>query len=499
MEPGEGENSACLLGIYAAPLGLISQGAVGSSGIERCRGPRRDLPAADMIVINNELSYRAVKKEQQAKERASRASATLSTFALAEGVFLLGSLERGVTVYSQQIRAHNLAWALWEVDKEAAQRPMRVAIVGGGIGGLTAAGCFLSLFPKAQVCLFERSWDLCALQQGCDSRWLHPRIYDWPQPESRFPSAALPVLDWSGGRASDVADQILRGFGRHCDSGSPARGSRFAAYVGVGHLKIATRSREIQWVGRVGEREGIFFRAGAPTGGTDRFDVIVVAIGFGREDSGHATSYWQNDNYGEPILDGSVRPCFISGYGDGALVDLCRVTIERFRQDRIVYDLFGNDIERLEQRFVRLLADGAGVNLYDLLRKAEGELLGEALKHLKTRIRKDTRVVLHLSGRDEKNKELRDVFGGTSSVLNRVLLYMLFRCGAFVPNFEAFDAASRVTGPRAMLIRRHGPDSMAHLYEIFMDVREVADRLVKIRYARGQTPTREWTPGSFPI
>ena len=72
-----------------------------------------------------------------------RAKAVEAAFRVLPGIYLIGSLERGVTVYSQQTRAHNLIWALWELQKNGRRALGRVAIVGGGITGLTAAACIL--------------------------------------------------------------------------------------------------------------------------------------------------------------------------------------------------------------------------------------------------------------------------------------------------------------------------------------------------------------------
>lgn len=52
------------------------------------------------------------------------------------GFFLLGALERRVTVLSQQVRAHNLIYALFAEQRLAAGDA--VAIVGGGAAGMTA-------------------------------------------------------------------------------------------------------------------------------------------------------------------------------------------------------------------------------------------------------------------------------------------------------------------------------------------------------------------------
>jgi hypothetical protein len=189
----------------------------------------------------------------------------------------------------------------------------------------------------------------------------------------------------------------------------------------------------------------------------------------------------------------------VSGYGDGALVDLCRLTIERFRQDRIVYDLFGADLETIEAQLLDAMSKYSDANLYNLFSSIEQKILGYALEHLRTRIRKDTRVLLNLAGRDGKNKEVRDAFGESSSVLNRLLLYMLFRCGAFAPNFEPFDVACRRVGSSSLLICRHGAQTRNHVDEIFVDKGNIANRLMELQENPSQKPIREWKPGSFPI
>ena len=96
-----------------------------------------------------------------------------SHYRLADGVYLLGCLEKGVTVHSQQVRAHNLIWSLAELRTDVES----IAIIGAGIGGLTTAACALSAFPETtKITLFEKHWDICAIQQGCDNRWLHPNV-----------------------------------------------------------------------------------------------------------------------------------------------------------------------------------------------------------------------------------------------------------------------------------------------------------------------------------
>jgi predicted NAD/FAD-binding protein len=63
-----------------------------------------------------------------------------ASYRVSPGLYVIGSLERGVTIYSQQVRAHNLAWALSELHR-GERKLGKVAIVGGGIAGLTMAAC----------------------------------------------------------------------------------------------------------------------------------------------------------------------------------------------------------------------------------------------------------------------------------------------------------------------------------------------------------------------
>jgi hypothetical protein len=93
-------------------------------------------------------------------------------------------------------------------------------------------------------------------------------------------------------------------------------------------------------------------------------------------------SYWRNEQLGQPPLDGAQRRYLISG--DGALVDLCRLTIERFRQDTIVYELFGNDLEEVESRFADAM---------HLLRREANVPTGSTESHLRLQARRGKRLL----------------------------------------------------------------------------------------------------------
>src|SRR5262249_46548571 len=91
-------------------------------------------------------------------------------------LFTIGTMERRLTVLSQQIRALNLIEALASVG---GLRPSStVAVVGAGAAGLTAA--LAADRHGAQVIVLEKGTDPMPLLSGCDHRLLHPHLYDWP-------------------------------------------------------------------------------------------------------------------------------------------------------------------------------------------------------------------------------------------------------------------------------------------------------------------------------
>jgi glycine/D-amino acid oxidase-like deaminating enzyme len=121
-------------------------------------------------------------------------------------LYAIGLSERGITLYKQQVRALNLIYALHETDKLGET----IAVIGGGAAGATAALAAATL--GYSVSIFEQRPTLFHLQQGCDIRWLHPHIYDWPASGSDGPYAGLPLLDWEFATAAEVAARLQAGW-----------------------------------------------------------------------------------------------------------------------------------------------------------------------------------------------------------------------------------------------------------------------------------------------
>src|SRR4051812_22502241 len=111
-----------------------------------------------------------------------------------------------VTLRCQQVRAFNLAFAL--IQSGAIPAAARIAVIGGGIAGVTAAAALSH--RGHQVTVFERRPGLMPLQAGSTQRWLHPHLIDWPQRGSASEDAGLPLLNWQAAPAGQVFHQLSR-------------------------------------------------------------------------------------------------------------------------------------------------------------------------------------------------------------------------------------------------------------------------------------------------
>src|SRR5262245_37796967 len=108
------------------------------------------------------------------------------------GVYSLGCMERRVTIYAQQVRSLNLAWALKAAGTGTDK--MRAVVVGAGAAGLTAALALNRV--GARVTILERNEVILPRFRANTQRHLHPHAYDWPRPGSTEPIAQLPLMNW---------------------------------------------------------------------------------------------------------------------------------------------------------------------------------------------------------------------------------------------------------------------------------------------------------------
>jgi hypothetical protein len=234
----------------------------------------------------------------------------------------------------------------------------------------------------------------------------------------------------------------------------------------VKHLRLDDKF-QIEWVGEKSGQK----TSDLPAGEKKEFDSVVLAVGFGLERESHF-SYWRNETLGQPELDLGKRTYLVSGQGDGALVDLFRIRISRFRQDRILVDLFENDLglieilakvkrsldlgqidpEQLYEKFEKIAADESSgfKNLLDILRR---------------RLRADTAAILQTS---KKVDSFKKVFSTPASFQNRFLLYALYRAGGFIPTLKDRDGSicEEYGIKQADIIRRHGTDRLEAIKDV---------------------------------
>ena len=107
------------------------------------------------------------------------------------GIYVLGCFARYATVYAQQVRALNLIDALAKAGMLT--RYSRVAVIGGGIAGLTVAAA-AAVRGVGSTSVFEKLQDTMRLQRVSEKRFLHPHIYDWPENTDKGPIAAIPIM-----------------------------------------------------------------------------------------------------------------------------------------------------------------------------------------------------------------------------------------------------------------------------------------------------------------
>jgi GAF domain-containing protein len=270
-------------------------------------------------------------------------------------------------------------------------------------------------------------------------------------------------------------------------------------YLNVKHLRLDD-AVQVEWVGEKSEINS----PAVPAGDKKGFDSVVLAVGFGLERES-PFSYWRNETLGQPELDLGKRTYLVSGQGDGALVDLFRIRISRFRQDRILVDLFSRDLKllRILQELKRSL-DLGQINSGQLYEKFEGIAaegnsgFNSMLDALRKRLRADTAAILQTS---KKVDSFKKVFSTPASFQNRFLLYALYRAGGFIPTLK--DDCKRICEEygikHADIIRRYGTDR-SEAFEDVMDkalLRTLRPRLDSLAQGGSKQPSTILWKGGY--
>jgi hypothetical protein len=377
-------------------------------------------------------------------------------------VFVLGSFEQRVTVFAQQVRSLNLVDAI--LSRGLLQDTGRVAIVGGGAAGITAAVALARAAPNLRALdLFESRSNVLELQHN-SSRYLHPHFYDWPNVGSDNPDAGLPLMNWTADSAGEVAATLRAQF----DDARRSSILSFQPDLGVTGLDPSTISTV-----------RVLVPGASPLGKI--YDVVILAIGFGLEAflDGETPSYWLPSQMSAALLTHQAEPLiFVSGNGDGGLVDFLMSAFNAMEHRAICELILGLDLgpaiaalELIEQE--AWAAGGADLDLLALYRDRVRDLVPQAVwQSIIAQLRPQARIHFHTN----EPRLLRR----TTALHNRLAVFLVIEADRMSGNSRvqittgvAFDGAVPVAGAITLegatpftpyrRFLRLGPDSLSNL------------------------------------
>lgn len=383
-----------------------------------------------------------------------------------KNVFVLGCYSKAVTIYSQQIRALNLIDAL--VKEGRLTSASTVAVIGGGIGGLTAAAG-AAIRGACKVTVFERSPITMPIQRQSHLRFVHPRVYEWPWLPLGNDQADLPVLDWTADSAAKVVGQIEDAW----------EALRALPHIGSRLGQVKTRSGELALKRATTEL--------TIDGTSHRFDLVILAVGFGLDDTEHNLGYWDDER--KKFEKDTELVWWIAGVGDGGLTDLMWRCMLNFRHEALLRKIDAV----LQENDRQLLREIGGLPFSDSPCPGRKESVEGAFRRIAAEVSVKAQI-------DWANSGVKDVvllgdreklYGNNSSVLNRLIVACLEERNAFrfVPGkltkveqrdnrieMEITDPSDRVEKVACdRLICRFGPKHILPLH--FPEIHHACKRL----------------------
>lgn len=334
------------------------------------------------------------------------ASARVST---APSVYVLGCLEERVTLYSQQVRALNLVSAL--VDEGIIKSKSKVAIIGGGAAGITAAAALALSVPDLKLLdVYERRPDLLHLQLKSPHRYLHPHLYDWPGEGSLRLDAGLPLLNWSAGSAEQVANELQ---------------SQFESISDRNPLLRVKRRHNVEKVHAFPGGGCRVYVTDNPLAG-DFYNVALLSVGFGYErltDGEINHSYWHASLMSGPLRgDASEYRIMVSGNGDGGLVDFVTAAFNGMSQEEIYAYITGHDgFEEAKRVLLEVeeeaWAPGASLDIYaEYKKRIPATLPINIWLEVFSNLRQDAKIWFHT--------QTEHLFRKETAILNRFAAYL---------------------------------------------------------------------------
>jgi len=311
-----------------------------------------------------------------------------------------------------------------------------VAVVGGGFAGLMAASTLLQLGFK--VTLFERKRLLVPIQVRCYDRYIHPNSYDWPMNKLED-EYKLAGIKWDAGFADHVSAQTI-------DCFETIRSNNAIRYFENLETHVDNLRPEVGLAGDVYQLVDDKLFSYGP------FTRVIFAVGFGPET--HVTfgdkvdGYWENTGI-DNVHGTKDRPMrfLISGAGDGSLISIVEAMFEE-SDHSVLVDLVCewlsedilDELRALEISFLDAMRESRPVKILDSYdRIFDGHIDG-----IKAEVAKAVKEGASLT----LNTSAGEIFTPGSSPLNRLLTFILFRCGfiSFRPGRLSADKVKEEIG-----------------------------------------------------
>ncbi|MEQ8286552.1 ABC-three component system protein [Thalassospira sp.] len=377
-----------------------------------------------------------------------------------EGLYFVGTFDRRITFYSQQVRALQLIHALKMTGRLSESHD--VAIVGAGAAGVTAA--VATALVGANAFLFDTAQTVLQLQSS-SPRMLHPHIYEWPKIGSLESHANLPILTWEATTGKKVQEDLQKYF--------DAANSKLdnLIFTPQNRLKCVTRSGtskwELEFLDSQGKEDQRLFKH------------VILAIGFGDEISCGVSknhNYWKHNSTGATAAEKhSPAHYFVSGNGDGGLTDFINLVVSNYEHLSFTKTFLSYfDDETLQQETAKAYAQSQAE--YDLEQAFETYLTPLLSNHnvltkLQPRLRTDREITINSNGPlfvAGKAAQLNQVIAFSVLAAAKEKKLKIIRSSGKVDDVCSENDKFKVLGPQVdeqaltqsydRVYLRHGPD-----------------------------------------
>lgn len=387
----------------------------------------------------------------------------LERYNIEKGQYLIGVFEPTITFYKQQVRTINIFYALLK-EKEI-KKGDKIAVLGGGIAGLT----FASLAIKCGIYVhhYEQNSNFLHMQLGCDSRIIHPNVFDWPISELQS-NSDLPVLSWDYGTADYVCRQVLAEFNKiklqHITYYDERLRSTIVSISNSGTSNAVTYTQ--------------LYNSQQKSQQVEFYKTVIVATGYGVEKGvpgGATTSYWRNDKLSQSVLTADNK-IPISGTGDGAFSDLLRAKIvnsnildlfKTLSDDKIYYKILPK-LEKIREEWKDKTVQRKPEWLY---KKLKSIIPVEDSMRIAQKF-EFTKATVTLFGLQSNFSQVLNL--DKMSFINAVLGFILFESNSFLYQegeykLDKKKEGYKLKGQRApnLFIARHGTELTEQLKQFF--------------------------------